>query len=183
MEKATLPKRECLLIAVVLVAAFHAIPWWAFNFLPSRAIYDRLGQQGYATLYDAITGVMPFLLCLGSPLRSGLTLGRWQGRTLMVIGICVLVTLDGKGLCEHARIALAGLADGTQRAAAGEAALIGSEGDPASVDAAMSKIAEAADTHSDMSADAEYRKNLIRTLGREVGATAFERARALGTSE
>ncbi|MCZ6772021.1 MAG: FAD binding domain-containing protein [Proteobacteria bacterium] len=117
--------------------------------------------------------------------HSGSAYKKWGQVTdaLPVIGICVLVSLDDKGRCEHARIALAGLADGTQRAAAGEAVLIASEGDRASIDAAMSEIAEAADTHSDMSADAEYRKNLIRTLGREVGATAFERARALGTSE
>lgn len=93
MARATPCKTECLLLAVVLVAAFHAIPWWAFNFLPRRAIYDRLGENWYATLYDAITGVMPFLLCIGLPLRSGLTLGRWRGRSLKVIGICVLPVL------------------------------------------------------------------------------------------
>ncbi len=93
MAKATLNKTECLLLAVVLVTAFHAVPWWAFSFLPSRAIYERLGEHGYATLYDAITGVLPFLLCIGSPLRSGLTLGRWQGHSLKVIGICVLPVL------------------------------------------------------------------------------------------
>ena len=112
--------------------------------------------------------------------RSGSAYKKWGQVTdaLPVVGVCVLVTLDGNGRCEQARIALAGLADGTQRAVAGEAALVGSDGDPASVDAAMSTIAEAADTHSDLSADADYRKNLIRTLGRTVCLTAFERARA-----
>ncbi|MCH7632025.1 MAG: CPBP family intramembrane metalloprotease [Planctomycetes bacterium] len=90
MTTATLRKRECLLLAVVLVGAYHAIPWWGFRFLPSRAIYDRLGEDGYATLYDAMSGVMPFLLCIGFPLRSGLTFGRWEGRSLKVIGICLL---------------------------------------------------------------------------------------------
>lgn len=93
MAKTRLHEGECLLLAVVLVAAFHAIPWWVFNFLPRRAIYDQLGEHGYATLYDAMTGVMPFLLCIGFPLRSGLTLGRWQGNGLKVIGICVLPIL------------------------------------------------------------------------------------------
>ena len=115
-----------------------------------------------------------------APAATGSAYKKWGQVTdaLPVVGVCVLVTLDGNGRCEQARIALAGLADGTQRAVAGEAALVGSDGDPASVDAAMSTIAEAADTHSDLSADADYRKNLIRTLGRTVSVTAFERARA-----
>lgn len=93
MADARLGKRDCLLLAVVLVAAFHAVPWWAFTFVPAQAIYDRLGEHGYATLYDAITGVMPLLLCLGSPHRSGLTLGRWKGHRLKVVGICMLPVL------------------------------------------------------------------------------------------
>ena len=97
---------------------------------------------------------------------------------LPVIGVAVLVTLDGAGLCSAARIALAGLADGAQRATIGETKLIGSRGDNAAIDAAMAAIAATAETHSDMSADANYRKQLIRTIGREVAHRAFARAQA-----
>ena len=45
---------------------------------------------------------------------------------LPVIGVAVLVTLDGTGVCSAARIALAGLADGAQRVTIGAAKLIGS---------------------------------------------------------
>ena len=112
--------------------------------------------------------------------HSGSAYKKWGLVTdaLPVIGVAVLVTLNGVGLCSAARIALAGLADGAQRAKLGEAKLIGSSGDEASIDAAMGAIAEAADTHSDMSADADYRKQLIRTIGREVAFSAFARARA-----
>lgn len=112
--------------------------------------------------------------------HSGSAYKKWGLVTdaLPVIGVAVLVTLNGAGLCSAARIALAGLADGAQRAKLGEAKLIGSSGDEASIDAAMGAIAEAADTHSDMSADADYRKQLIRTIGREVAFSAFARARA-----
>jgi carbon-monoxide dehydrogenase medium subunit len=112
--------------------------------------------------------------------RSGSAYKKWGLVTdaLPVIGVAVLVTLDAGGTCSAARIALAGLADGAQRAGLGEARLIGSKGDAAAIDAAMTAIAEQADTHSDMSADADYRKQLIRTIGREVGASAFARARA-----
>ncbi len=112
--------------------------------------------------------------------RSGSAYKKWGLVTdaLPVIGVAVLVTLDAAGRCSAARIALAGLADGAQRAQLGEAQLIGSSGDQASIDAAMGAIAANADTHSDMSADADYRKQLIRTIGREVAASAFARARA-----
>ena len=112
--------------------------------------------------------------------RTGSAYKKWGQVTdaLPVVGVCALITLDDGGRCSAARIALAGLADGAQHAPAGEASLLGSDGDQGAIDQAMDAIAAAAETHSDMSADADYRKQLIRTLGREVTATAFERARA-----
>lgn len=69
---------------------FHAIPQWVFGFLFQREIFEALGANGYATFYDAVTGVMPLLLCFGAPLRNGLSLGRWRGAGLQVAGICAL---------------------------------------------------------------------------------------------
>ncbi len=114
------------------------------------------------------------------PPRTGSAYKKWGLVTdaLPVVGVAVMVTLDAAGQCSAARIALAGLANGAQRANLGEAKLVGSRGDIAAIDAAMQAIADAADAHSDMSADAEYRKQLIRSLGREVAARAFDRARA-----
>ncbi len=84
---------ETLLVALVLVAAFHAIPYWLVKFLPLRELYDRLGEQGFATLYDALSGIVPLLLCLGAPLRCGLSFGRWKGHALKVLGVCALPIL------------------------------------------------------------------------------------------
>jgi len=83
-------RTESLLLAAILVAAFHAIPYWLFRFFPARELYERLGANVYGTLYDAVSGVMPFMLCFGVPIRSGLTLGQWRGKELRVVGICVL---------------------------------------------------------------------------------------------
>lgn len=112
--------------------------------------------------------------------RSGSAYKKWGLVTdaLPVIGVAVLVMLDGSGQCHAARIALAGLADGAQRAHQGENKLIGTRGDSAAIDAAMAAIADAAVTHADMSADAAYRKQLIRTIGRDVAHSAFARAQA-----
>ena len=111
--------------------------------------------------------------------NSGSAYKKWGLVTdaLPVVGVCVLVTLDGSGKCTAARMTLAGLADGGHRSAAGEAALTGSDGSEEAIASAMAAAAEAAETHADMSADADYRTQLIRTLGSDVAATAFARAR------
>ena len=87
---------EALLLALVLVVTFHSIPVWVFSMLPAQQIYDRLGSNGYGILYYAISGVMPLILCLAAPSRSGLKLGIYRGQTLKVIGICALpIVLTG----------------------------------------------------------------------------------------
>ncbi len=84
-------KADSLLLALVLVSAYHAVPLWAFQrFLPARALYEGLGEQGFATLYRAVSAVVPLLLCLAAPSRCGLLLGFWRGRVLKVLGICTL---------------------------------------------------------------------------------------------
>ena len=114
------------------------------------------------------------------PPRTGSAYKKWGLVTdaLPVIGLAIGVTLDTGGVCLAARVALAGLAQGAHRAIAGEVILLGSRGDDVAINAAMAAIADAADTHADMSADADYRKQLIRTIGRDVARSAFARARA-----
>lgn len=86
-----LPGRaEVLLLALVLVAAFHAVPSWTLRFLPAQQWYDRLGRDGFNNLYDVLSLVLPLVLCLGTPSRSGFRIGVWQGRTAKVLGICAL---------------------------------------------------------------------------------------------
>ena len=96
---------------------------------------------------------------------------------LPVVGVCVNVTVDAAGKCTAARVSLAGLSAGAQRAPAAEAALIGSAGDLAAIDKACAAMAAAADAQSDQWAESAYRRQLIRTLGREVATMAFARAR------
>jgi CO/xanthine dehydrogenase FAD-binding subunit len=97
---------------------------------------------------------------------------------LPVAGVCVLVRLDARGKCQSARVSLAGLAAGAHRSPAAEQALQGSSGDAASIAQAFAKAAAAADAQGDKWAHADYRRQLIRSLGAEVAASAFARARA-----
>ncbi len=113
------------------------------------------------------------------PGRGGSAYRKWGLVTdaLPVLGVCIRLALDGAGACSSARIALAGLAGGAQRAPAGEQALLGSRGDGESVARALEAIVDTVETHDDQWADAQYRRQLIRTIGAEVAATAFARAR------
>lgn len=114
-----------------------------------------------------------------APAASGSAYKKWGlvRDALPVIGVCVNVTLGKDGSCAAARIGIAGLSGGCQRGTAGETLLSGSSGDAAAIAEAMEAIASEVETHGDMSADADYRRQLIRTVGSEVAASAFTRAR------
>ena len=95
---------------------------------------------------------------------------------LPVIGVCVaLEVADGR--CTGARVAVGGLATGPTRSGAAEEALVGvAAGDGDGIAAALAKAADEIETQEDLWADSDYRKQLIRSLGAEVTATAFARA-------
>ncbi len=111
--------------------------------------------------------------------RTGSAYKKWGLVTdaLPVVGVCMKVTVDAAGQCTAARIALAGLAAGAQRAPAGERLLAGSVGDLAAIERALEAVVASVSAQSDQWADTAYRQQLIRTLGREVAASAFARAR------
>jgi carbon-monoxide dehydrogenase medium subunit len=96
---------------------------------------------------------------------------------LPVIGVCAYVELDKDGACSQARVAVGGLESGPRRAKAAESVLQGKKAsDGAAIRAAMAAAADEIDTQGDLWADAEYRKQLIRTLGEDVVQTALTRA-------
>ena len=95
---------------------------------------------------------------------------------LPVIGVCVALEAED-GRCTRARVAVGGLATGPRRAPAAEAALAGRAPDDADgIAAALDAAAGEIETQGDLWADPDYRKQLIRSLGAEVAATAFARA-------
>ncbi len=96
---------------------------------------------------------------------------------LPVIGVCAMLTLDGSGACASARVAVGGLGDGPRRSSAAESGLAGVlPGDGDAIAAVLQATSDEIETQSDMWADSDYRKQLIRSLGAEVVASAFARA-------
>ncbi len=84
-------KIEALLLALVLICAFQAIPYCGlYMLLPARTLHEKLGPQRFADFWSLLTLLVPALLCAGAPSRSGLRIGRWKSRGWKVLGICVL---------------------------------------------------------------------------------------------
>ena len=90
-----------------------------------------------------------------------------------VCGAAAVVTLDGAGRCESARLAIGGV--GPVPVAIDLAALSGEAPEQAGVDAALADI-EIADPLSDPYASADYRIRLARVLGRRAMLLAAQRA-------
>lgn len=114
-----------------------------------------------------------------APAATGSAYKKWGLVTdaLPVIGVCAMLTLDASGACVSARVAVGGLSDGPRRSSAAENGLTGVlPGDGDAIAEALQAASDEIETQSDMWADTDYRKQLIRSLGAEVVASAFSRA-------
>ena len=99
---------------------------------------------------------------------------------IAVVGATAVVTLDG-GQVTHARIAITALAPTIRRVPAAEAALVGSDGGRAAIDAAAAEAAAAATPISDVRASEEYRRAMTIVIARRAIETAdHARDRRLG---
>ncbi len=114
-----------------------------------------------------------------APANTGSAYKKWGLVTdaLPVIGVAAMISTDGSGACTSARVAIGGLADGPRRSGAAESGLQGvSASDGDAIASALQAASDETETQSDMWADADYRKQLIRSLGADVVASAFARA-------
>ena len=95
-----------------------------------------------------------------------------------IAGVAVLVTLDGKGQCEQARLVFLSAGDGPVIARQAAEMLRGQTPTPEAIRAAAEKAADdEIDPGSDIHASAEYRRHLAQVLARRTLTQAFERAR------
>jgi carbon-monoxide dehydrogenase medium subunit len=91
-----------------------------------------------------------------------------------IVGVAVVVALQG-GTIGHARVALTGVGDHPYRAKAVEAALVGSDGSPASVAAAAEHAAGGQTVNNDIHADREYRSHMAVVYTRRAIEAALGR--------
>jgi carbon-monoxide dehydrogenase medium subunit len=93
-----------------------------------------------------------------------------------LVGVAAVVTVDGGGKCDSARLVYFSVGDGPVEASQAEAVL---KGQPVSDDL-IREAAETAgdadvDPQSDINASAAYRRHLVKVLGRRALAEAFGR--------
>ncbi len=96
---------------------------------------------------------------------------------LPVIGVCASLSTDDQGKCVNAKIAIGGLGNGPSRSYEAEKALLGiTSSNTVAIAEAIKTASNQIETQTDMWADSDYRKQLIRSIGKEVIESAFLRA-------
>jgi CO/xanthine dehydrogenase FAD-binding subunit len=95
-----------------------------------------------------------------------------------LVGVAAVVALDGKGDCEQTRLVYFSVGDGPVEAHQAAAVLQGQRPTPEAIREASETAGDAdVDPQSDINASAEYRRHLVKVLGRRALTEAFERAR------
>ena len=95
---------------------------------------------------------------------------------LSIVGIAASIEVDESGVCTDARFSVGGILPTAQRFDGVGEVLCGRPATPEALAEAAGAAADAIETQTDTLASADYRKVLIRTLGRDVLARAHARA-------
>jgi carbon-monoxide dehydrogenase medium subunit len=95
-----------------------------------------------------------------------------------VVGVAVSITLDSKGSCQDARIALSNCSSVPLRAKKAEKVLIGKTLNDALLIEAGEVASSEADPPADVHGSVEYRQEMIKVFVKRVAQIALEKARA-----
>jgi CO/xanthine dehydrogenase FAD-binding subunit len=98
-----------------------------------------------------------------------------------LVGVATLVTLDGQGRCERARLVFLSVGDGPVEARQAAEALRGQNPTQEAIQAAAEIAARTdVDPSTDIHASADYRRHLVQVLARKSLTQAFDRAMGQG---
>ncbi len=114
----------------------------------------------------------------GLPPRTGSAFVEMARRAgdYALVGVAALITLDGSGRCQRARISLCGVGPTPIRARAAEEAVVGQAPTGAALDEAATRAAAATSPPSDLHGSAAFRMKLASHFTRQAIALATERA-------
>ncbi|MBI4304935.1 MAG: FAD binding domain-containing protein, partial [Chloroflexi bacterium] len=114
------------------------------------------------------------------PARTGTSYKKFENKAshYAVVGVAAVITVDTKGVCTGARLAITGAGPKPVRGKRAERILIGKELTPAVMRRAASRAGAAiADFNSDVHASGDYRKHLTQVMAERAIAEAASRAR------
>jgi carbon-monoxide dehydrogenase medium subunit len=94
-----------------------------------------------------------------------------------VVGVAAVLTLDAKGVCQKASIAITGAGPKATRAKGVEAALQGKALDAATIQAASEKAADGIDVQADLQGSVEYKRHITKVYTRRAIEAAQARAK------
>jgi carbon-monoxide dehydrogenase medium subunit len=95
-----------------------------------------------------------------------------------LVGVAAVVTLNGGGKCDQAKLVYFSVGDGPVEAVQAAAVLQGQQLTAEAIREAAETAGDAdVDPQSDINASADYRRHLVKVLGRRALTEAFERAR------
>jgi len=94
-----------------------------------------------------------------------------------VVGVAAAVTVDGRGSCSKAGVAVTGAGTRAVRAKGVEALLAGKTLDAATLQAAAEKAADGVDVQADLQGSVEYKTHLLKVFCRRALEAALTRAR------
>jgi CO/xanthine dehydrogenase FAD-binding subunit len=96
-----------------------------------------------------------------------------------LVGVAAVVQLDGQGRADNTRLVYFSVGEGPVEAHQAAALLQGQEPTPEAIREAAETAGEAdVDPQSDINASADYRRHLVKVLGRRALAEAFDKAAA-----
>ena len=94
-----------------------------------------------------------------------------------LVGAAAVVSLDKKKMCDDCRLIFFSVGDGPVQAFQAEAVLRGQDPTPEAIaEAAETASKDDVDPNSDINATSDYRRHLVKVLGRRALTEAFERA-------
>lgn len=94
-----------------------------------------------------------------------------------VVGVAAAVTVDGRGSCSKAGVAVTGAGTKAVRAKGVEALLAGKTLDAATIQAAAEKAADGVDVQADLQGSVEYKTHLLKVFCRRALEAALARAK------
>jgi carbon-monoxide dehydrogenase medium subunit len=172
------PSAELVAASVALKGSFRLRSRRGERWVPAEEFFVGL----FATVLEPDELLMEVVLP-PMPQRSGwsfLEVAR-RHHDFALVGVAAVVIVDKQGGCEQARLVYFSVSDSPVEAQRAADVLRGQEPTPEAIGEAAEIAGEVdVNPNSDINASAEYRRHLVKVLGKRALGQAFERARSNG---